>query len=193
MNASNINYDEKIITPTKELYQHLSQQANELFERAAISGNELHASIASASTEFYNMPVETSLRWKSEIADKGNEFYTYLNTDIIPSAQADYQQFISTASDYNTQAQDAIQFFIDHPKMVTLDTFNMLNQSVNLFIDSSINISAKAIDSLSLQATHIIDFLSNQPIQGLENLYYETLALLLNSYFSVISSLLINV
>jgi len=193
MNASNINYDEKIITPTKELYQLLSQQANELFERAAISGNELHASIANASTEFYNTPVETSLRWKSEIADKGNEFYTYLNTDIIPSAQADYQQFMSTASDYNTQAQDAIQFFIDHPKMVTLDTFNTLNHGINVFIDSSINLSAKTIDALNLQVMNIIDFLSNQPIQGLENLYYESLSLLLNSYFNVVSSLLINV
>jgi len=193
MNASNINYDEKIITPTKELYQLLSQQANALFERAAISGNELHASIANATTEFYDAPVETSLRWKGEITDKGNEFYAHLNTDIIPSAQADYQQFVSVASDYSSQAQNAIQFFIDHPKMVTVDTFNTLNHGINVFIDSSISLSAKTIDALNLQVTNIIDFLSNQPIQGLENIYYESLALLLNSYFNIVSSLLINV
>lgn len=192
MNKESINYEAKIFAPTKELYQQLSQKANELFEHAITSTSDLHTKISETSLEFYNHPSETTLRWKAELTEKSNELYSFVNSDVIPAAKADYQQLISVATDYGIQASESIQFFIDHPKLVTVETFNTLNQNLIQFFDSSMGVSAQVLNNIGSQANEIIEFLTMDPLQGIENFYYDSLSLLLNSYFDMVSSLLLS-
>lgn len=192
MNTANLNYETKIFAPTKELYQQLSQQANELLEHALISTNDMHTKIAEASMELYNHPSETTSRWKAELTEKSNELYSFVNTDVIPAAKADYQHLLNTATDYSTQVRGTVQFFIDHPKLVTAEAFNALNQGLIQFFNASINVSAQALENISTQANDIVEFLTMDPLQGIENLYYDSLSFLLNSYFDMVSSLLLS-
>ena len=193
MKTESLNYEEKILVPTKELYQQLSQQASALFEQMSTSTAELHASISETSLEFYNHPTETSLRWKSELSNKTNELYAYVNNDVIPAAKMDYQHLLNTATDYSLQTKNAIQFFIDNPKLLTQEAFTAINQSVILFLDQSKITFTQVIQDINSQANEIIQFLTDQPLQGIENIYYDSLAGLLNGYFEIVSSLLVTV
>ncbi|NOQ13131.1 MAG: hypothetical protein GQ583_01445 [Methyloprofundus sp.] len=192
MNKESLDYEIKIFAPTKELYQQLSQQANELFEHAVISTQEVHAKIAETGLEFYNHPSQTASRWQTELSGKSDELYTFVNDNVIPAAKADYQHLISVATDYGVQARESIQFFIDNPKLVTVETFSRFNQGLIHFFDSSMNVSTQVLNDIGAQAGEIIDFLSNDPLQGIESLYYDSLSVLLNSYFDVVSSLLLS-
>lgn len=192
MKNESLDYDAKIFAPTKELYQQLSQQATEVYDQVAISANELHVKIAETSLEFYEHPSETASRWQAELTDKSNELYAFVNNEVIPVAKADYQLLVSVATDYGVQTRDSVQFFIDNPRLVTVDAFTAMNQSLMQFFEASVDISAQALENIGAQANEIIGFLSDDPLQGIENLYYDSLSLLLNGYFDMVSSVLVS-
>ncbi|WP_428356533.1 hypothetical protein [Methyloprofundus sp.] len=191
MNPENLDYQAKIITPSKQLYQQLSTQADELFAQAKESAIELHAQIAESGLDLYQHPTETATRWQAQAVEKGNELYSILNTEIIPSAQADYIQLVSNVTNYGIRSRESFQVFLDNPEKVTVEAFTAFNQALTLFIDKSVNVSSIILDELSAKADEIITLLIEQPIQTVENIYYDSLATLLNNYFEIVSSLII--
>lgn len=193
MNTENLDYHAKVVAPSKQLYEQLSTQADEFIAQAKESALELHARVAESSLEFYQHPTETATRWQAIAVDKGNEYYATLNNEIIPKLQADYQHLASNVADYGIQSRQSFQFFIDHPEKVTVEAFSSLNQALITFLDRSMDVSAMILDNLSAKATEIINLLIEQPIETMENIYYESLASLLNSYFEVVSSLIATV
>lgn len=193
MNTENLDYHAKVVAPSKQLYEQLSTQANEFIAQAKESALELHAQLAESSLEFYQHPTETATRWQAIAVNKGNEYYAMLNNEIIPQLQADYQHLASNATDYGIQSRQAFQFFLDHPEQVTVEAFTSLNQALLTFFDQSMNVSAMVLDDLSLKATEIVNLLIEQPMVTMENIYYESLAALINSYFEIVSSLIATV
>lgn len=192
MKNPSLNYEEKIIAPTKELYQQLNLQANELFQNMLVSANELHSKVAEMGLELYNNPSETATRWQVELTDKGNEIYAHAINDMIPAVKADYQHWASVTADFGTQLQMSVQYFMDNPELVTADAFSALNQSLIHFFQISKNVSAQVLDDIGTQASEIIELLIDNPMQTMEGIYYDSLSVLLNSYFDVVSSLLLS-
>ncbi|NOQ14619.1 MAG: hypothetical protein GQ583_09120 [Methyloprofundus sp.] len=192
MKNPSLNYEEKIIAPTKELYQQLNLQVNELFQNMAVSANELHSRVAEMGLELYNNPSETASRWQVELTGKGNEIYAHAINDVMPAVKADYQHWVSVTTDYGTQLQMSVQYFMDNPELVTADAFNALNQGLMHFFEVSKNVSAQVLDDIRVQASEIIELLIDSPMQAMEGIYYDSLSGLLNSYFEVVSSLLVS-
>lgn len=190
MNAENIDYQTKVIFPTQQLYQQLSSQASELFEQTKESALELHAKVAKSGLQLYEHPTETATLWKEQAIDKSNELYATFNNDIAPVVKADYQQLIGTLADYGLQSQQSFQIFLDNPEKVTVEAFTTLNNALITFFEKSLDVSALMLDTITTKAEEIINLLIQQPIQTMEDIYYQTLSALLNSYFDIISSLI---
>ncbi len=193
MKPTDIDYQVKIITPTQQLYQKLNVQAGDLFEQAKESALELHTKVAQAGLEFYNHPTETAARWQAEASEKGSELYARFNNDMLPALKSDYQLLISNTKDYSTQAQEALQFFIDNPEKVTVEAFTAFNQALMAFINKTMNVSELLLDEITNQVNEIISLLIAQPMQTMEDIYYDSLTALLNGYFQLVSSLLTSV
>jgi len=192
MSIEDLDYQAKIIAPTKQLYAQLSEQANELLTQAKESALELHAQVSETGLEFYEHPVETATRWQSEATEKGNQLYATFNDNILPAAKADYDQLIVTLVDYGLQSRQSFQVFLDNPEQITVEAFTALNQSLSLYIDNSLNASSLILNALSSKADEIISLLIEQPMETMEAFYYQSLTNLLNSYFDIVSSALIS-
>jgi len=190
MIPAEIDYEAKIIIPTRELYQELSTQAGELFSQAKHAALELHTKISELSMELYNHPIETTARWQAAATDKGNELYTLFNTKLIPEAKADYQYLVNITIDYGSQFRAAIQVFLDNPEAVTVKAFTLLNLGLMEFLNQSLHVSSTALNEITTKADKIITLLLDRPLQTIENIYYDSLSLLLNSYFDMVSSLI---
>lgn len=192
MSIEDLDYQEKIIAPTKQLITQLSKQANELLAQAKESALELHDKIAEVGLEFYEHPVETATRWQAEATEKSNELYATFNDNILPAVKADYDQLIVTLVDYGLQSRQSLQVFLDNPEQITVEAFTALNQSLSTYIDNALNVSSLVLNDLSSKADEIISLLIEQPIETMETLYYQTLTNLLNSYFDIVSSALVS-
>lgn len=189
MSIEDLDYQEKIIAPTKQLITQLSEQANVLLAQAKESALELHDKVAEVGLEFYEHPVETATRWQAEATEKSNELYATFNDNILPAVKADYDQLIVTLVDYGLQSRQSLQVFLDNPEQITVEAFTALNQSLSTYIDNALNVSSLVLNDLSSKADEIISLLIEQPI---ETLYYQTLTNLLNSYFDIVSSALVS-
>lgn len=188
-----MNYEAKIITPTQQLYQELSLQAGELFEQIKISAIELHQQVAESGIELYNHPTETATRWQAQASAKADEAYAVFNSEIVPVVKADYQQLINNVTDLGSRTQTALQFFIDNPEKVTVEAFSSFNHALIAILDKSISISAEMLNIITAQANKIISLLVEHPIETMENLYYESLATLLNGYYDIVSTMLVSI
>ena len=186
----NIDYENKIVIPTQQLYQSLSVQTNQLFEQIKNTAIELHEQVAQAGLELYNHPSETAIRWQAQVSTKADEAYATFNSEILPTVTANYHQLINNAADLNSRAQDALQFFINNPEKVTMEAFSSLSQAITLIMDKSMNVSADMLSTLSTQADKIISLLLEQPIETMESIYYDSLTALLNGYYNTITAIL---
>ena len=90
---------------------------------------------------------------------KGNKVYTTFNNEIVPTVITNYQQLLISMTDYSTQAQEALQFFLDNPNKVTVEAFTSLNQALIVFINQSFDASALVLNSISNKASEIINLL----------------------------------
>ena len=192
MSSENLDYQEKIIAPTKQLYAQLNEQANELFEQAKESAIEIHAKVSEISLEFYDHPVETATRWQAEASEKSNQLYATFNDSILPAAKADYDQLIVTLVDYGLQSRQSFQTFLDNPEQITAEAFTAFNQSISTYINKTLDVSSLIMNDLSNKAGEIISLLIEQPMETMEAFYYQSLSNLLNSYFDIVSSALIS-
>ncbi|MCF7969616.1 MAG: hypothetical protein K9L22_00430 [Methylococcaceae bacterium] len=192
MSIEDLDYQAKIIAPSKQLYAQLSEQANELLAQAKESALELHAKVAETSLGFYEHPVETATRWQAEATEKGNQLYATFNDNILPAVKADYEQLIVTLVDYGLQSRQSFQVFLDNPEQMTVEAFTAFNQSLSAFIEHSLKVSSLMLNELSSKASEIISLLIEQPMETIEAFYYQSLTTLLNSYFDIVSSALVS-
>ncbi|OQK18438.1 hypothetical protein AU255_11655 [Methyloprofundus sedimenti] len=192
MSIEDLNYQAKIIAPTKQLYAQLSKQANELLAQAKESVLELHAKVAETGLEFYEHPIDTATRWQAEATEKGNQLYADFNDNILPAVKADYDQLIVTMIDYGLQSRQAFQVFLDNPEQITVEAFTALNQSIMFYLNKTLDISLVALKGVSDKADEIISLLIKQPMETMEAFYYQSLTALLNSYFDIVSSALVS-
>jgi hypothetical protein len=191
MNIEDLDYQTKIITPTKQLFDQISEQANALLVQAKESALELHAKASESGLELYEHPVETATRWQAEATEKSNQLYATFNDSILPAVKADYDQLIMTLVDYGLQSRQSFQVFLDNPEQITVEAFTALNQLLSTYIDNSLNVSALILNDLSSKADEIISLLIEQPMETIETFYYQSLTNLLNSYFDIVSSVVV--
>ncbi len=192
MSIEDLDYQAKIITPTKQLFDQISEQANELLVQAKESALELHAKVSESGLELYEHPVETATRWQAEATEKSNQLYATFNDNILPAVKADYDQLVVNLVDYGLQSRQSFQVFLDNPEQITVEAFTALNQSLSTYIDNSLNVSALILNDLSSKADEIISLLIEQPMETMETFYYQSLTNLLNSYFDIVSSALVS-
>ncbi|RLA18087.1 MAG: hypothetical protein DRQ62_14185 [Gammaproteobacteria bacterium] len=192
MSIEDLDYQAKIITPTQQLFDQISEQANALLVQAKESALELHAKVSETGLELYEHPVETATRWQAEATEKGNQLYATFNDNILPAVKADYDQLIVTLVDYGLQSRQSFQVFLDNPEQITVEAFTALNQSLSTYIDKTLDVSSLILNDLSNKAGEIISLLIEQPMETMEAFYYQSLTNLLNSYFDIVSSALVS-
>ncbi len=192
MSIEDLDYQAKVIVPTKQLYAQISEQANQLLAQAQESALELQAKIAESGLEFYDHPVDTATRWQAEATQKTNQLYTTFNDTILPAVKADYEQLIVTLVDYGMQSRQSLQAFLDNPEQMTVEAFTAVNQGFMFYLNKTLDISLIALNNLTNKADEIINLLIEQPMETMETFYYQSLTTLLNSYFDIVSSALVS-
>ncbi|NOQ16550.1 MAG: hypothetical protein GQ581_05785 [Methyloprofundus sp.] len=64
-----------------------------------------------------------------------------------------------------------------NPEKVTVEAFSNLNHALIAILDKSMTLSAGVLNTITEQADKIISLLVEQPIETMENLYYESLTI----------------
>lgn len=192
MSIEDLDYQAKVIVPTKQLYAQISEQANQLLAQAQESALELQAKIAESGLEFYDHPVDTASRWQAEVTEKTNQLYVNFNDTILPAVKADYDQLLVTLVDYGMQSRQSLQAFWDNPEQMTVEAFTAVNQGFMFYLNKTLDISLIALNNLTSKADEIINLLIEQPMETMEAFYYQSLTTLLNSYFDIVSSALVS-
>ncbi len=193
MSIKDLDYQAKVIAPTQQLYIQLSEQASVLFTQVKESAIDFHAKVSEMGLEIYEQPVETATRWQTEAVEKSNQLYVIVNDNILPAIKDDYDKIMISITDYGLQSYQSFQMFLDNPEKITVEAFTEFNQSLSTYLDKALDVSSIILNNLTNKADEIINLLIEQPIEAMKDFYYQSLTNLLNSYFDIISSVLVSI
>jgi len=194
MNSLNFDFASdfatKVSLPSKQLYSEVGSSLAEIWGDTKSAASDVHQKIAEVSVEFYDAPLVTASRWKEELTVKSNDMYTVVNSEIIPKIQSDYQNLASDLATYGMRTQESLQVFIDNPTQITAESFNQVSQALQVYFKQFSQVSSEWLNELGSQSGQIVNLLLEQPMSTLEAVYYDSLSVLLNSYFVLVSSML---
>ena len=172
-------------------------QLNSLYQEVKEALFSFHGMVSAEAARFYQHPVETATAWYGQAVEYGSHVYASVSEQMLPRAEAAYQQVVADVIEFGHQTGKFWQAFYENPEAVTVS----LMEPVSARVDSMINASEFYISS-SLEATEayliglysalvdLFNLLLEQPGATLTALYQNTLSALLDVYFELVSSLL---
>ncbi len=187
MNLESLEFETKVAAPTQQLLHQVYAQLGSLYLQLREALIDFHTVIAIASKQLYDQPVETTKLWYSQLADKSSELHARLMEQVIPEAQDNYDQFVASVSDFGSESKMAFQKLVDNPEEVTAQTI----ESLNMFVSETADITAEQLTELKARSADLIALLLEKPAATLDSLYTELPNSMLNTYFELVSSLLV--
>lgn len=213
-----LDVENKLILPTKTLYNQTSFQLNSLYQDISSALINAHDIVAIHAKQLYLNPTKTLSVWYDQATAMSTAYYTQVQAVVLPVYQ-NWQAKLDTGKEKVVQN---FQAFWDNPEQVTVATFQPLAQYVTnateqssqyltLFMDnpeqflssafvpvthylSSLSDDAEAILISSYYAlADLSKLLLEQPSATVQSLYHNALSALLDTYFDIISSLLVTI
>jgi hypothetical protein len=215
-----LDLENKLIMPTLKLYDQLSFKLNILYQDIRNTLIDAHTYLAGAAEQFYDHPKETLSAWYDQVAYTSTNLYAQFENDLLPRAETFYQQWqmqatvaVDTAGQYwnafwenpeqmtlaavepvsryfvsaTEQTERYWQLFIENPEQFAIDAFTPVTNYLSSLTDSA----EVALISSYYALLELFQVLMAQPVAAFQALYANTLSILLDTYYDVISSLLV--
>jgi hypothetical protein len=213
-----LDVENKLILPTKTLYNQTTFQLNSLYQDISSALINAHDIVAIHTKQLYLNPTKTLSVWYDQATAMSTAYYTQAQAVVLPVYE-NWQAKLNTSKEKVIQN---FQVFWDNPEQVTVATFQPLAQYVTdatkqssqylkLFMDnpeqflssafapvtyylSSLSDDAEAILISSYYAlADLSKLLLEQPSATIQSIYHNALSALLDTYFDIISSLLVTI
>lgn len=182
-----LDLENKMYIPTQKLISQIQLDLLSLYASLRQHLIDWHTQFAGLAKEFYDNPVATSALWYDQSVSFATDLYAKLNAQLLPKAQRSYEEMLATASEVAAQTQDTISYMVDNPEQVTAEAIATMSETLT----AAGNVSAELIDEIQAKTSEIVALLLEQPLQTLEATYMQVLSSLLESYFELVSNLLI--
>lgn len=210
-----LDVENKLILPTKALYNQVSFQFHALYQDISSALSNAYDFVAIHTRQLYIHPTKTLSVWYDQAAAMSTTYYTQAQAAVSPVYQ-NWQVQLDASKEAITEN---FQAFWNNPEQVTVETFQPVMQFVTTATEQSSQYLKLLLDnpeqfmaSAFAPVTHYLSSLSEdaeamlissyyaladlfklmleQPSATLESLYHNTLSSLLDVYFDIISSLL---
>ena len=187
MNLESLEFETKVVAPTQQLLHQVYAQLGSLYLQLREALIDFHSVIAIASKQLYDQPIETTKLWYSQLSEKSSELQARLVEQVIPEAQENYDQIVARISDFGSKSNMVFQKMVDNPEEITAQTI----ESLNVFVSETVDITAEQLTELKSRSADLIALLLEKPAATLDSLYTDLLNAMLNTYFELVSSLLV--
>lgn len=211
INIPALDLDNKLILPTLQLYQKIEFKLSALYQDIRSILVDAHTYLADVALQWYKHPREsftaTYDRFENDFLPKADAFYQHWEMQAMAGVdqverylqafwdnpEQTTQAMLEPVSCYFASATEQTerywQSFIDNPEQFAVDAMAIATNYLASFTDSIEVILISSYYTL----LELFQILMAQPSAALQALYANTLSRLLDTYYDLISSLLIMV
>ena len=186
-----LDLENKLFLPTSKLYTQLNLQLDSLYRDARDALGEVHGAIALEAWRLYEQPLVAMTAWHDRAVEFAGETYANIHAAIfgqlLPTAESTYRQLLMNAAEFGRQTQEFWRFFSENPEAVTVSLVESASEYFNAMVAAIQTYLANLYPAIS----ELQDLLLEQPEATLMAFYQNTLSVLLDGYFQIISSFLI--
>jgi hypothetical protein len=180
-----VDLQSKLIQPSFQLYNQTVIQLKTAYHDAINVVLEAHENLSISSKEIYERPVlQTLTEWSDVLQKNSNELIMLVKNDVMPKADGYYQQLSMSLVETSDKVKPVLQAAWNNPKQ-TLDCVS--NVAANLF---------SQVKTATSQSTEALVDLGNlfviQPVETAQALYRNVLSSTVETYFDLVSTLLIS-
>jgi hypothetical protein len=184
-----LDLENKLFLPTSKLYAQLNAQLQALYQDVRTALIDSHALLASSAKQLYEQPGPTLAAWYDQAAGRAAELHAQINEELLPKAQASYQQLVADVADAGRETQLYLQNFMENPEAAAAAAI----QPVMAYLAAATEAAEAALVSGYYALGSLLGQLMNQPAETLEASIHYLLSELLELYFRAVSSLLIQI
>ena len=191
-----LDLENKLFLPTTKLYSQTVWRLNTLYQDIKAALANFYGYVTTQGQQFYEHPVDTTTAWYGQTVDFGTRVYA-MSDRLLPKAEAIYQDTVAGVVELGHQTSTFWQAFYENPEAFTASLIAPVTAKINSLVGVSLDSINASIDAtgaylMSLYAAMVDLFklLLDQPGATLTALYQNTLALLLDSYYELVTSLL---
>jgi hypothetical protein len=184
-----LDLENKLFLPTSRLYAQMNAQLQALYQDIRTELIDIHALMASSAKQLYEQPGPTLASWYDQASNRSVELYAQINEELLPKAQASYQQLVVDLADAGRETQRYLQNFMDNPEAVAAAAI----EPIMTYLTAAAEISEAALLSGYYALADLLSLFMAQPVQTLEAFYHYLLSELLELYFQTVSSLLMQI
>lgn len=189
LSPQDLDLENKLFLPTSRLYAQLKFQLQTLYQDIRAELFDIHALMASSAKQLYEQPGPTLTAWYDQAASRSVELYARINEELLPKAQASYQQLIVDLADAGRETQLYLQNFMENPEAVAAAAI----EPVTAYLAAATEASEAALLSGYYALADLFNMFLEQPAETLEASYHYLLSQLLELYFQAVSSLLMQI
>lgn len=211
-----LDLENKLVLPSHQLYGQMSFQVKALYQDIHDLLISAHEVIALTAKHAYENPVTTFTAWYDQATQFSTNSYAQVHSTLLPLFQ-DWQGQFTVAKQ---EAGQYFQAFRENPEQVAQATFepvtrlalavteqseqhwHLFLQSPEQFISDLLAPISSFVKTFSADAeanlissyyalAGVVDMLLAQPVVALRAMYSNTLSVLLDVYFDIISSMLV--
>ena len=177
-----VDLESKLIQPTSQLYSQICEQLKTSYNTLL----DVHGQMAASAKQIYERsPMETLTEWSDVLQKNSNDLITLVKNDVIPKTADYYQQLAMSLAETRDNVKPVLQAAWNNPKQ-TLDSVS----------DVAVNVFSQIKNVTSQSAEALVD-LGNifviQPVETAQALYRNALSAMVDTYFDLVSMLLISV
>jgi hypothetical protein len=184
-----LDLENKLFLPTSKLYAQLNIQMQTLYQDIRSALIDSHALLASSAEQLYEQPGPTLAAWYDQAASRAAELHAQINEELLPKAQASYQQLVVDVADAGRETQLYLQNFMENPEAAAAAAI----QPVTAYLAAASEATEAALVSGYYALGSLLSQLMKQPAETLEASIHYLLSELLELYFQAVSSLLIQI
>jgi hypothetical protein len=184
-----LDLENKLFLPTSRLFSQLNLQLQALYQDIRAALIDFHASMASSARQLYDQPGPTLAAWYDQAATRSDELYTRMNEELLPQAEASYQQLVADVTDAGRETQLYLQNFMENPETVAAEAI----APVMAYLDAATKATEQALLNSFYALSDLFNLFMEQPTETLESTYYYLLSELLDLYSQTVYSLLMQI
>lgn len=180
-----VDLESKLIQPTSQLYNQTCEQLKTFYNSTINALLDTHEQMAVSAKQVYEQPTQTLTEWYGVLQQNGNEAMTLVKNELLPKMDSYYQHSVTLSVNAGEKMKMYWQHVENNPKQVTDSLFSVANNLVS---------QLKVLTNQSMESLlDLGNLLVVQPVETVQALYRNSLSAVVDTYFDLVSTLLISI
>ncbi len=181
-----LDLETKVYLPTQALINQLQIDVISLYGMLTQFMLAAHQKMAVLGNTWYAEPIATSKLWYGQWVEYGTVMYAVLLDEILPQAETTYTAMLTSSNQFSVNVLNNLNYIIDNPEQVSAESIEFMTETL-IHVG---NVSTEMASELQTKTAEIVELLMQQPLEMLEASYISILTGLLDTYFALVSNIL---